>query len=96
MSDVGHKAEEKYPQTNGGSPQRLLPEDSGQETYPGWSPDGRKIIFVTGRLREAQLGARDFCRSPRFGRLTRLHGLYLMQSSTASGAVRQHGRAGDI
>ena len=34
----------------GGSPQRLLPEDSGQETDPSWSPDGRRIIFATGLL----------------------------------------------
>ncbi|HYK34380.1 winged helix-turn-helix domain-containing protein [Alloacidobacterium sp.] len=34
--------------SSGGSPQRLLPEDSGQETFPSWSPDGRKIIFSTG------------------------------------------------
>jgi len=34
--------------STGGSPQRLLPEDSGQETFPSWSPDGRKIIFATG------------------------------------------------
>jgi Tol biopolymer transport system component len=35
--------------STGGSPQRLLPEDTGQETYPNWSPDGRKMIFATGR-----------------------------------------------
>ena len=33
--------------SQGGSPQRLLPEDSGQD-FPSWSPDGRKIIFDTG------------------------------------------------
>ncbi len=32
----------------GGSPRRLLPEDSGQQTDPNWSPDGRRIIFATG------------------------------------------------
>ena len=31
----------------GGSPKRLLPEDSGQETDPSWSPDGREMIFGT-------------------------------------------------
>jgi serine/threonine protein kinase/Tol biopolymer transport system component len=34
--------------SRGGSPQRFLPEDSGQEIYPNWSPDGRKMIFATG------------------------------------------------
>jgi eukaryotic-like serine/threonine-protein kinase len=34
-----------------GSPQRLLPEDSGQQTDPNWSPDGRKIIFGTNQPR---------------------------------------------
>jgi len=34
--------------STGGSPQRLLPEDSGQQAEPGWSPDGRKMIFSTG------------------------------------------------
>jgi len=37
--------------SRGGSPQRLIPEASGQETDPSWSPDGRKIIFATGMLR---------------------------------------------
>ena len=32
----------------GGSPQRLFPEDGGQETDPSWSPDGRKLTFATG------------------------------------------------
>jgi serine/threonine protein kinase/Tol biopolymer transport system component len=32
----------------GGSPQRLIPEDSGPENSPDWSPDGRKIVFGTG------------------------------------------------
>jgi Tol biopolymer transport system component len=31
----------------GGSPKRLLPDDSGPETDPSWSPDGSKMIFAT-------------------------------------------------
>jgi Tol biopolymer transport system component/DNA-binding winged helix-turn-helix (wHTH) protein len=32
----------------GGTPQRLIPEDQGQEGDPGWSPDGHKVVFDTG------------------------------------------------
>ena len=35
--------------STGGSPLRVLPEDSGPEIFPSWSPDGRKIIFATGK-----------------------------------------------
>jgi Tol biopolymer transport system component len=31
--------------SQGGRPQRLLPEDKGPETDANWSPDGRKIVF---------------------------------------------------
>jgi Tol biopolymer transport system component len=34
--------------STGGSPQRLLPEDSGPENGADWSPDGRKIAFSAG------------------------------------------------
>jgi eukaryotic-like serine/threonine-protein kinase len=34
----------------GGSPQRLLPGDSEQESDPSWSPDGQKMIFARGGL----------------------------------------------
>jgi eukaryotic-like serine/threonine-protein kinase len=34
--------------SHGGSPQRLVPEDSGPEIFPSLSPDGRKVIFATG------------------------------------------------
>ena len=40
--------------SRGGSPQRLLPEDSGPETQPSWSPDGRKITFSTGEIWERE------------------------------------------
>ena len=40
--------------STGGSPQRLLPEDSGPENGPSWSPDGRKIMFTTGWLRSSE------------------------------------------
>jgi eukaryotic-like serine/threonine-protein kinase len=47
--------------SRGGSPQQLLPEDSGQQTDPNWSPDGRKIIFSTGTLgsRESHISSLD-------------------------------------
>jgi Tol biopolymer transport system component len=31
--------------TAGGTPQPLLPADNLPETFPGWSPDGRYVIF---------------------------------------------------
>ena len=35
--------------SQGGSPQRLLPDSPGNQNDPGWSADGRKIVFaVTG------------------------------------------------
>jgi len=40
--------------SRGGSPQRLLPGDSGQQTDPSWSPDGHKAIFATGALRDRE------------------------------------------
>ncbi len=37
--------------SEGGTPRRLLPDDSGSELDPNWSPDGRKIVFdVSGGL----------------------------------------------
>ena len=31
----------------GGSPQRLLPDDNGPESDPNWSPDGSKVVYST-------------------------------------------------
>lgn len=31
----------------GGVPHQLLPDDSGNETDPSWSPDGKKIVYST-------------------------------------------------
>ena len=44
--------------STGGSPQRLLPEDSGQQIDPSWSPDGRKMIFSTGGRGEQETSIR--------------------------------------
>jgi Tol biopolymer transport system component len=32
----------------GGSPQQLMPDESGPQTDPNWSPDGDKIVFSSG------------------------------------------------
>jgi Tol biopolymer transport system component len=32
---------------NGGAPRRLLPEDTGPQSDPNWSPDGRQVVFST-------------------------------------------------
>ncbi|MGD0630557.1 MAG: hypothetical protein ABR987_14595, partial [Terracidiphilus sp.] len=34
--------------SDGGSPQKLLPDDKGLEGDPNWSPDGSKIVFTAG------------------------------------------------
>ena len=34
--------------TNGSSPRRLLPDDSGSESDPNWSADGQKIVYSSG------------------------------------------------
>lgn len=45
-SSQGH--EEAYiVSAQGGSPRRILPNESGPQTDPNWSPDGRKVIFST-------------------------------------------------
>src|SRR5262249_54281683 len=46
LSQQGYKA--WIVPSRGGSPNRLLPDDSGQEIWPNWSPDAHKIIFATG------------------------------------------------
>jgi len=44
--------------STGGSPQRLLSEDSGQQIDPSWSPDGRKMIFSTSSGRDQESSIR--------------------------------------
>ncbi len=34
--------------SEGGRPQRLIPDDPGQQSDPSWSPDGRKVVFDIG------------------------------------------------
>jgi len=36
--------------SQGGAPQRLLPEDNGPQMDPNWSPDGRKVVFSSAGL----------------------------------------------
>ena len=33
--------------SEGGAPQRLLPEDNGAQMDPNWSPDGKEVLFST-------------------------------------------------
>jgi WD40 repeat protein len=49
MSPPGlRRAENAYiVSSQGGAPARLLPEDSGSQADPSWSPDGSQIIFGT-------------------------------------------------
>lgn len=37
----------------GGSPERVLPQDDQNEEDPKWSPDGQKIVFAGGNNRDA-------------------------------------------
>jgi Tol biopolymer transport system component/DNA-binding winged helix-turn-helix (wHTH) protein len=45
----GDQVEAYIVSSQGGSPRRILPEDSGAETDPNYSPDGRKIAFSTSQ-----------------------------------------------
>jgi Tol biopolymer transport system component len=38
-----------------GSDQHRLTSNPGRDIYPSWSPDGKEIVFVTGRLAGANL-----------------------------------------
>ena len=40
--------------SEGGIPQRVLPDEAGEQSDPNWSPDGRKIVFSTGGWRESK------------------------------------------
>jgi dipeptidyl aminopeptidase/acylaminoacyl peptidase len=41
--------------TDGGKPRRLLPEDSGEQIDPHWSPDGTKILFAWGAKQDLRI-----------------------------------------
>ena len=42
--------------SQGGTPTRLLPEESGSQSDPSWSPDGRKMIFGANPVDDRQKG----------------------------------------
>jgi eukaryotic-like serine/threonine-protein kinase len=46
--------------SEGGAPQRILPEDNERETSPNWSPDGDKIVFASGVPRDPKAVLRTF------------------------------------
>ena len=48
MASVGRGWKAYIVPSEGGEPRRLLPEDKGLEAEPGWSADGRKVVFSTG------------------------------------------------
>jgi Tol biopolymer transport system component len=50
--------------SEGGVLKRILPDDRGNEIDPGWSPDGRKIVFCEGFKRDpkSQLSILDIAR----------------------------------
>ena len=51
MSTSNHQGKEDayLVSSQGGTPKRLLPDESGSQSDPSWSPDGSKIIFGTSR-----------------------------------------------
>jgi eukaryotic-like serine/threonine-protein kinase len=62
--------------TDGGSPQRLLPDDKGTEADPTWSPDGRRVAY-------------GWSASGEFGAITEIRILDLAsrQATTVPGSV---------
>jgi TolB protein len=45
FSDISSRSEIYVVPAQGGIPSKLLPEDSGVESDPDWSPDGHKVVF---------------------------------------------------
>jgi Tol biopolymer transport system component len=44
-SDTTFRSEAYIVSARGGAPRKLLPEGTGVQSDPDWSPDGRKIVF---------------------------------------------------
>jgi serine/threonine protein kinase/Tol biopolymer transport system component len=47
QSDQDNSVKTYIVSSEGGRPQRLLPDDTGPETDANWSPDGHRIVFST-------------------------------------------------
>ncbi len=45
ISDTTSRSEAYIVSARGGAPRQLLPEGSGEQSDPDWSPDGHKIVF---------------------------------------------------
>jgi Tol biopolymer transport system component/predicted Ser/Thr protein kinase len=46
--------------SEGGTPQKILPEDNERESDPNWSSDGSKIVFASGIPRDPKAVLRTF------------------------------------
>ncbi len=59
--DVSSQVEAIYlVSSEGGNPQRILPDDKEQESDPNWSDDGSKIVFASGIPRDPKTVLRIF------------------------------------
>jgi len=59
--DVSSQVEAIYlVSSEGGTPQRMLPDDKEQESDPNWSYDGSKIVFASGIPRDPKAVLRIF------------------------------------